>query len=138
MGHLVDVGELLVWGTFRIYQHDQKCQRVLCELMSSHSDMSDSETSWAAAHQASLSFTISQSLLRLMPIELMMPSNHLIPCHPLFLPPSIFPSIRVFSNELALHIRWSKCWNFSFNINPSNEYSGLISFRIDCFDLLAV
>ena len=93
-------------------------------------------TPWAAAPQASLSFTISQSLLKLMSIELMMPSNHLILCHPLFLLPSIFPSIRVFSNELVLHIRWPKYWCFS--ISPSNEYSGLISFRIDWFDPLAV
>ena len=91
-------------------------------------------TPWTAAPQASLSFTISQSLLKLMSIESMMPSNHLILCHPLFLLPSIFPSIRVFSNELVLHIRWPKCWSFS--ISPSNEYSGFISFRIDQFDLV--
>ena len=81
---------------------------------------------------------ISQSLLKLMSIELVMPSNHLILCGPLLLLPSIFPSSRVFSNELALHIRWPKYWGFSFSISPSNEYSGLISFRIDRFDLLAV
>ena len=80
----------------------------------------------------------SQSLLKLMSIELVMPSNHLILCHPLLLPPSIFPSIRVFSNESALHIRWPKHWSFNFSISPSNEYSGLISFRVDWFDLLAV
>ena len=93
-----------------------------------------------AACQASLSFTISQSLLRLMSIELVMPSNHLILCHPLLLLPSIFPSIRVFSNELALRIRWPKYWrfSFSFSISPSNEYSGLISFRMDWFDLFAI
>ena len=90
-----------------------------------------------AAHQASLSITNSQSLPKLMSIESVMPSNHLIFCHPL-LPPSIFPSIRVFSNESALHIRWPKYWSFSFNISPSNEYSGLISFRMDWLDLLAV
>ena len=95
-------------------------------------------TPWTAAHQALLSITISQSFLKLMPIELMMPSNHLILCHPLLLLPSIFPSIRVFSNELALLIRWPKYWSFSFSISPSNEYSGLISFRTDWFDLLAV
>ena len=89
-----------------------------------------------AAHQASLSLTISQSLLKLMSIELTMPSKHLILCHPLLLP-SIFPSIRVFSNELALHIRWPKYWSFNFSIGPSNECSGLISFRIDWFDLQA-
>ena len=88
-----------------------------------------------AAHQASLSITNSWSLLKLMSIELVMPSNHLILCHPLLLPPLIFPSIRVFSHESALHIRWPKYWSFSFNISPSNEYSGLISFRMD---LLAV
>ena len=95
-------------------------------------------TPWTAAGQASLSFTISQSLLKLTSIELMMPFNHLILCHPLLLPLSIFPSIRVSSNESALHIRWPKYWSFSFNINPSSEYSGLISFRMDWFDLLAV
>ena len=93
---------------------------------------------WTAARQASLSFTISQSLLKLMSTESVMPSNHLILCRPLLLWPSIFPSIRVFSSELALHIRWPKYWSFSFNISPSDEYSGLISFRIDWFDLLAV
>ena len=96
-----------------------------------------SATLWTVARQASLSFTISWSLLRLMSIDLVMPSNHLILCHPLLLLPSILPSIRVFSNESALHIRWSKYWSFSFSISPSNEYSGLIFFRIDWFDLLA-
>ena len=91
-----------------------------------------------AAHQASLSFTISLSLLKLMSIESVMPSNHLILCCPLLLLPSIFPSIRVFSRELTLCIKWPKCWNFSFSISPSNEYSGLISFRIDWLALLAV
>ena len=95
-------------------------------------------TPWAAAHQASLSFTVSWSLLKLMCLESVMPSNHLILCHPLLLPPSIFPSIRVFSNESVLCIRWPKYWNFSFNISPSNEYSGLSSFRMDWLDLLAV
>ena len=94
-------------------------------------------TPWTAARQASLSFTIPQSLLKLMSIESVMPSNHLVLCHPLLLP-SVFPSIRVFSNESALHIRWPNYWSFSFNISPSNEYSGLISFRIDWFDLRAV
>ena len=95
-------------------------------------------TPWTATCQPSLSFTISWSLLKLMSVELVMPSNHLFLCHPLLLLPSIFPSIRVFSNELALCIRWPKYWSFSFSINPSNEYSGLISFRIGWFDLLAV
>ena len=94
--------------------------------------------SWAAAHQPSLSITNSRSLLKLMSIESVMPSNHLILCHPLILPPSIFPSIRFFSNESVLCIRWPKYWSFSFNISPSNEYSGPISFKIDCLDLLAV
>ena len=92
---------------------------------------------WTVACQASLSFTISQSFLKLMSIVLVMPSNHLILCHPLLLT-SIFPSIRVFSYELALCIRWPKYWSFSFKINPSNKYSELISFRIDWFDPLAV
>ena len=95
-------------------------------------------TPWTAAHQATLSFTISQSFLKLMSIELVMPSNHLILCRPFLLLPSVCPSIRVFSNESVLHIRWPEYWSFSFSISPSNEYSGLISFRIDCFDLLAV
>ena len=95
-------------------------------------------TPCTAGHQDSLSFTISKSLLKLMSIESVMLSNHLIFCHPLLLLSSIFPSIRVFSKELALCIRWSKYWSFSFSISPSNEYSVLISFRIDCFDLLVV
>ena len=95
-------------------------------------------TLWTAAHQTSLSITNSWSLLRLMSIESVMPSNHLILCHPLLLPPSIFPSIRVFSNGSVLRIRWPKYWSFSFSISPSNEYSGLISFRMDWLDLLAV
>ena len=93
---------------------------------------------WTAAHQASLSITNSWSLLKLMSIESVMPSNHLILCHPLLLLPSIFPSIRVFSSESALHIRWPKYWSFNFNISPANEYSGLISFRMDWLNLLAV
>ena len=93
---------------------------------------------WTAVHQASVSITNSCSLLKLMSIELVMPSNHLTLCHPFLLPPSVFPSIRVFSNESALNIRWPKYWSFSINISPSNEYSGLISFRIEWLDLLAV
>ena len=93
-------------------------------------------TPWTAACQASLSFTISQSFLKRMSIELMMPSNRLILCCPLLLLPSVFPSIRVFSNESALHIRWSQYWSFSFTISPPNEYSGLISLRTDWIDLL--
>ena len=95
-------------------------------------------TPWTAAHQASLSITNSWSLLKLMSIMSVRPSHHLILCHPLLLPPSIFPSTRVFSNESVLRIRWPKYWNFSFSISPSNEYSGLASFRIDWLDLLAV
>ena len=95
-------------------------------------------TPWAPAHQASLSFTISWSLLKLMSTESMMPSNHLILCHSLLLLTSIFLSIRFFSNELVLCLRWPKYWSFSFSIYPSNEYSGLVSFRIDWFDLLAI
>ena len=95
-------------------------------------------TPWTASCQASLSITNSQRLLKLMSIESVMPSNHLILCRPLLLPPSIFPTIRVFSNESVLRIRWPKYWSFSFSISPSNEYSGLISFRMDWLDLLAV
>ena len=95
-------------------------------------------TPWTAACQASLSITNSQSLLKLTSIELVMPSNHLMLCHSLFLPPSIFPSIRVFSSESVLYIRWPKCWSFNFSISLSSEYSGLISFRIDSLDLLAI
>ena len=95
-------------------------------------------TWWTAAHQASLSITNSCSLLRLMSIDSVVPSNHLILCCPLLLLPSIFPSIRVFSNETVLRIRWPKYWSFSFNISPPNEYSGLTSFRVDWFDLLDV
>ena len=95
-------------------------------------------TPWTAALQASLSITNSRSLLKLMSIESKMPSNHLILYHPLLLPPSIFPSIRVFSNESALPIRWPKYWSFNYSISPSNEYSGLISFRMNWLDLLGV
>ena len=94
-------------------------------------------TPWTAAHQASLSITNSQSLLKLMSIKSVMPSNHLILCHPLLLSTSIFPNIRVFSYESVLHIRWSKYWSFSFSISPSNEYSGLTSLRMDWLNFLA-
>ena len=96
------------------------------------------DTPWTAAHQASLSITNSQSLLKLMSIQTVMPFNHLILCRPLLLLPSFFPSIRVFSNESVLHTRWPKYWSSSFSISPSNEHPGLISFRMDCLDLLAV
>ena len=104
----------------------------------SRSAMSDSVTPWTAASQDSLSITNSQSLLKLMSVKSVMPSNHSILCHPLFLLPSIFPNIGVFSNESALGIRWPKYWSFSFDISPSNEHPGLISFRMDWLDLLAV
>ena len=103
----------------------------------SHSVVSDSVTPWIAARQASLSITNSQSSLKLMSIESMMPSNHLLLSRPLLLLPSIFPSIRDFSNESGLHIKWPKYWSSSFSISPSNEHSGLISFRIDWFYLFA-
>ena len=93
---------------------------------------------WTAARQASLSIANSQSLLKLMPFEVVMPSNHLILCHSLLLLPSVFPSVVVFSNESVLHIRWTEYWSFSFSVSPSCEHSGLISFRMDWFDLLAV
>ena len=104
----------------------------------SHSHVQLFMTPWTVALQASLSITNSWSLLKLMSIESVMPSNHLILCCPLLLPPSIFPSIRIFSNESVLFIRWPKYWSFSFSISPSNEYSGLISFRMDWLHLLAV
>ena len=114
---------------------------LLCHRFSSVQSLSHVRlfaTPWTATCQASLSITNSQSLLKLMSIESGMPSNHLILCHPLLLLPSTFPSIRVFSNMSVLHIRWPKYWNFSFSISLSNEYSGLISFRMDWWDLLAV
>ena len=112
----------------------------LSSVQFSHSVVSHSLRPHGLKHscQASLSITNSQSLFKLMSIKLVMPSNHLILCHPFFLLPSIFHSIRVFSNESILHIRWPKYWSFSFIINPSNEYSGLISFRMDWLDLFAV
>ena len=114
--------------------------RQLVQLVSqfSHSVVSDSATPWTAARQASLSITNSQSSLKLMSIESVMPLNHIILCHPLLLLPSIFPSIRVFSIESVLCIRWPKDWSFSFSISPSSEYSELISLRMDWLDLLAV
>ena len=95
-------------------------------------------TPWTAAYQAFLSITNTQRLLKLVSIESVMPSSHLILCHPLLFLPSVFPSIRVYSKQSVLLIRWPKCWSFSFSISPSNEYSGLISFRTDCFDILAI
>ena len=110
---------------------------VVSSVQFSCSVVSNSATSWPAARQASLSVTHSQSLLKVMSIESVISSNHLILCHPLLLPPSIFPSIRVFSNESVLRMRWPKYWSYSFSISPSNEYSGFISFRLDWLDLLA-
>ena len=111
---------------------------IIYSVQFSHSVMSDSATPLAAAHQASLSLTISQSLLKLMSIESQMPSNRLILSHPLLFLSLIFPSIRIFSSESVIRIRWPKYWNFSFSISPYNEYSGLISFRMDWLDLLGV
>ena len=107
-------------------------------LLFSYSVVSDSETPWTAACQAFVSSTISRSLLKLMSVEPVMPPNHLILCYPLLFLPSVFPSISVFSNEFVLHIRWPKYWSFSFSISSSNEYSVLISFKNDYFDLPAV
>ena len=123
------------WETNTLYSFYQN-RETLC-FVHSLSHVRLFATPWTAVRQVSLSFTISWSLLRLMSIDLMMPSNYLILCRPLLLLPSVFLSIRVFSNELALLIRWSKYWSFSFSISPSNEYLGLISFKIDWFDLLA-
>ena len=111
---------------------------LVCSVQFSHSVMSNSLRPHSLQHARPLSITNSWSLLKLMSIKWVRPSNHLILCHPFLLPPSNFPSIRVFSNESALRIRWPKYWSFSFNISPSSEYSGLISFRMDCLDLLAV
>ena len=113
-------------------QMNKSCLDCICYC---RSVVSDSVTPWTAALQASLSFTISRSLLKFRSIESAIPSNHLILCHPLLLLPSIFPSIRVFSNELALRIRWPMYWSFNFSISPSNKHSGLISFWTDWFDL---
>jgi len=121
------------WYTFREGMHN-----VTTSSVQSLSHVRLFATPWTAAHQASLSITNSLSLFKLMSIESVVPYNHLILCRPLVFLPSIFPSIRVFSNESALHIRWPKYWTFSFSISPSNEYSGLISFRMDWLDLPAV
>ena len=123
------------------YTWDDQASRLCIDLFSSVQSLSSvrlSATPWTAICQASLSITNSQSPPKPMSIESMMLSNHLILCCPLLLLPSIFPSIRVFSNESALHIRWPKYWSFSFNISPSYEHPGLISFRMDWLDLLAV
>ena len=130
-------GENQEWKSIMVMKLSPELH-VHCSSVQSLSHVQLLATPWTAAHQTSLSITNSQSLLRLMFIELVISSSHLILCHPLLLLPSIFPSTRVFSNELVLCIRWPKSWRFSFNISPSNEYSGLISFRMDWLDLLAV
>ena len=124
--------------TYSLFLLGSNNEQHIKEWLSSVTQLCLTATPWTAASQASLSITNTQSLLKLMPIKSMMPSNHLILYHPLFLLPSILPSIRVFSNESVLRIRWPKDWSFSFSISPSNEYSGLISFRMDWLDLLAV
>ena len=119
-------------------RHPKHVSHLVLFLLFSCLVMSDSVTPWTAARQASLSFTGSRSLLKLMSIESVMPSNHLVPCCPFLLLPSILPSIRVFSSESILCIKWPKYWSFGFSISPSNKWSGLISFRIDWLDLPAV
>ena len=123
------------WQGPQMLEHQENNKTQLSPVTQSCLTLCDPKT---AAHQASLSITNTRSLLKLMSIESVMPSNHLIFCCPLLLLPSIFPSIRIFSNESALHIRWPKYWSFSFNISPSSEHPGLISFRMDWLDLLAV
>ena len=132
----VSVSPLRNWTRFAIFLTSPQMLLLVVVELPSHVQLF--APPWTAAHQASLSFTISRHLLKLTSFESVMPSNHLILCHSLVPMPSIFPSIRVFSNELAPRISWPKYWRFSFNISPSSEYSGLISFRIDWLDLLAV
>ena len=131
---------MLLFLYFPLTLHIYICAHVsiICKVQFSHSAVSNCAIPWVAACQASLSITNSWSLLKLMSIESVLPSNHLILCRPLLLLPSIIPSIKVFSSESILHIRWPKYWSFSFSISPSNEYSGLISFRMDWLDILAV
>ena len=131
--------ESLIYLRYR-YQITEKRKEAITKISSvqSFSCIWLFATPWTTARQASLSITNSRSLLKLISIESVMPSNHLILCRPLLLLPSVFPSIRVFSDESVLLIRWPKNWSFTFSINPSNEYSGLISFRMDWLDLLAV
>ena len=131
-------GCLRSWKDRIGYLAVQKCQMLAASVFSSVAQSCYFVTPWTAARKASLSITNSQSPPKPMSIESMMPSNHLILCHPLLLLPSNFPSIRVFSNESTLRMRWPKYWSFSFSISPSNEHSGLISFRMDWLDLLAV
>ena len=127
---------LVIWPLISLRLPGLPRNSISTLLLFSHSFMSDYATPWTEAHQTALPFTISQSLFKFMSIESMMPSNHLILCCPLLLLPSIFPNIRVFSNELLVCVRWPKYWNF--RVSPSNEYSGLISFRIDWFDLFPI
>ena len=129
----------LPWRTWMVHLADEDSKAlIICCFCSVTCRVWLFVTPWTLAHQASMSFIISWSLLKLMSIEYVMPPNHLTLCRSLLLLPSIFPSIGVFSNEWALHIRWPKYWSFSFSINPSNEYAGLVSLKIDWFDLLAV
>ena len=142
-GHSLDqIGKdklnLIGWKHSQLFIGQMATWTLAHSVQVSGSVVSDSMTPWTAAHQASLPIINSQSLLKLLSMELVMPSNHLILCCPLLLPPSIFPSIRVFSNQPVLRIRWPKYWSFSFTISPSNGYSGLISFRMDWLDRLAV
>ena len=127
----------MIWKLFSGPYFKSGCYNVISSVQS-HSHVQLFVTPWTAKHQASLSITNAQSLLKLMSIESVMSSNHLILCHPLLFPPSTFPSIRVFSNESILPIRWPKYWYFRYSISPSNEYSGLTSFRMDWLDILAV
>ena len=129
---------IFCWSFTIFYILGPRCPIVIKVSVQSLSHVQLFATSWIATHQASLSITNSWSLLKLISVELLMPSSHLILCHPLLLLPPIPPSIRVFSNESTLHIRWPKYWSFSFSISPSNEHPGLISFRVDWLDLLAV
>ena len=140
VGRLWDGVDLLLKGSVygKLWRFFKNLNIEQSLLLFSHQLVSNSVTSWTAALQASMSLSISKSLPKFMSIESMMPSNHLILCRPLLLLPSVFPSIRAFSNESAHHIRWPKNYSFSFSVSPSNEYSGLISFRIDWFDFLAV
>ena len=125
-------------GKWRFHNNDHKKESCQFSSVQSPSRVRPFATPWTVPHQASVCITTSQSPPKPMSTELVMPSNHLVPCHPLLLLPPIFPSIRVFSNESVFHNRWSKYWSFSFSISPSKEYSGLISFRMDWLDLLAV
>ena len=130
-----------IFKNWQVKKYENACRKIDVEQIFCSQSLSRVwlfVTPWTAAHQASLSITISQSLLNLMSIESVMPSNHLILCHPLLLLPSAFPSIRVFSKESVLHIGWPEYWSFSFSISPSNEHSGLISFRMDWLNHLAV